>query len=129
MARTEEGLRNEALRAALVEALHGSSTKLEELLARLGALPTSRPNLTLAAAFGTEVTQLSGPVERLLLKLGAEDAAPDTPRAFLPVAAAHAWTALLREGKLKHPAQAWSALAELAGDERSPVRLGRWTRS
>ncbi len=124
MARTEEGLRNEALRSALAEALHGSSSKLEELLSRHGALPTSRPNLSLAAAFGTEVTQLRGPVERLLLKLGADDAAPDTPRAFLPVAAAHAWTALLREGKLKHTAQAWSALAELAGDERAPVRLG-----
>jgi hypothetical protein len=124
MARTDEGLRNEALRVALAEALHGSSTRLEELLGRHGALPSSRPNLTLAAAFGVEVTQLTGPVERLLLKLGAEDAAPDQPQAFLPVAAAHAWTALLREGKLKHPAQAWAALAELAADERAPVRLG-----
>lgn len=135
MARTDEGLRNEALRVALTEALHGSSSRLEELLARHGALPSSRPNLTLAAAFGVEVTLLVGPVEaggaareqnaaKLLLKLGAEDAAPDTPQAFLPVAAAHAWTALLREGKLKHTGQAWSALAELAADERAPVRLG-----
>src|SRR3954453_7437737 len=124
MARTDEGLRNEALRSALTEALHGSSTRLEDLLARYGASPSSRPSLTLATAFGVEVAQLEGPVERLLIKLGAEDAAPDQPRAFLPVAAAHAWTALLREGKLKHTAQAWSALAELAADERAPIRLG-----
>ncbi|MFT3923015.1 MAG: hypothetical protein QM778_10805 [Myxococcales bacterium] len=124
MARTEEGLRNEALRVALANALQGSSQRLEDLLARHGALPSARPNLTLAAAFGVEVAQLTNPAERLLLKLGGNDAAPDTPEAFLPVAAAHGWTALLREGKLKHTAQAWAALAELAADERAPVRIG-----
>jgi hypothetical protein len=37
MARAEEGLKSEALRAALDEALSGQRKKLEELLARHGA--------------------------------------------------------------------------------------------
>ena len=59
---------------------------------------------------------------RLLSRLAADDAAPDTPRVFLPIAAAHGWAGLLRADRA--PPVAWAALAALAGDERTPVRLG-----
>jgi hypothetical protein len=120
MAKTGEGLKSEALLAALQEALRGSSTRLEDLLARHGG--AGRPNLKLAAAFGAEVAALPGPLAPLLSRLGADDAAPDDPRVFLPVAAAHGWTHRLREGREGEPA--WDALRELAADERGPVRVG-----
>ncbi len=122
MARSDQGLKSEALRLALQDALRGLPERLEELLARHGAASSLRPNLTLAAAFGTEIAGLEGRVDQLLLRLGAEDAAPDDARAFLPVAAAHGWAGRLREGK--DEAAAWHALHELAADERAPVRLG-----
>jgi hypothetical protein len=65
---------------------------------------------------------LPGTVARLLTRLGADDAAPDTARVFLPIAAAHGWVGRLR-AELDVEA-AWAALAELAADERAPVRLG-----
>ncbi|HEX5658189.1 MAG TPA: hypothetical protein VFX59_13385, partial [Polyangiales bacterium] len=120
MSKTGDGLKSEALLAALQEALRGSSTRLEDLLARHGGV--GRPNVKLAAAFGAEVATLPGPLAPLLHKLGGEDAAPDDARVFLPVAAAHGWTHRLREG-LEVEA-AWSALVELAADERGPVRVG-----
>lgn len=120
MSRTGEGLKSEALLAALQEALQGSSTRLEDLLARHGG--AGRPNLKLAAAFGAEVAGLPGTLAPLLQRLGADDAAPDDPRVFLPVAAAHGFTHRLREGREGEPA--WRALMELAADERGPVRVG-----
>lgn len=122
MARTDQGLKSEALRQALQDALRGNSERLEELLARHGAASSPRPNLTLAAAFGTEVACMEGRIDKLLTHLGAEDAAPDDARSFLPIAAAHGWTARLREGR--DEGAAWSALHELAADERAPVRIG-----
>ncbi|HSS39568.1 MAG TPA: hypothetical protein VLT58_12435 [Polyangia bacterium] len=41
---------------------------------------------------------------------------------FLPVAAAHGWAALLQAGREQE--RAWTALAVLAADERTHVRLG-----
>ncbi len=120
MATTGEGLKSEALLAALQEALRGSSTRLEDLLARHGGY--SSPNLKLAAAFGAEVATLPGTLAPLLTHLGADIAAPDEARVFLPVAAAHGWTHRLREGR--EVEAAWHALMELAADERGPVRVG-----
>jgi hypothetical protein len=117
----QEGLRNEALQAALTAALAGRTAALEQLLARHGGYG-SRPNLRLAAAFGAEVGALPGTVARLLDHLGANDAAPDKPEVFLPVAAAHGWAARLAAGR--EVGTAWAALAGLAGDERAPVRIG-----
>jgi hypothetical protein len=120
MSKSGEGLKSEALLAALQEALRGSSTRLEDLLARHGGV--GRPNVKLAAAFGAEVATLPGSLAPLLQRLGRDDAAPDDPRVFLPVAAAHGWMHRLREG---HEVEsAWSALMELAADERGPVRVG-----
>lgn len=122
MARSDEGLKSEALRTALTEALSGRTTRLEELLARHGAMPSPKPNLKLAQAFGAELATVEGDVKRLLRKLGADDAAPDTAQVFLPIAAAHGWAGRIREQRDEQAA--WSALEELCADERSPVRIG-----
>jgi hypothetical protein len=91
-------------------------------MCRYGGGNDARPNLRLAAAFGTEMAALPGTVGRLLSRLGADDAAPDTSQVFLPIAAAYGWVGRLRAGL--EVDQAWAALAELAADERVPVRLG-----
>src|SRR5450432_868190 len=116
-----EGLRSEPLRAALRAALAGKTTALEQLLTRYGGGPDPRPNLKLATAFGDEMATLEGSPARLLTRLAADDAAPDTREVFLPMAAAHGWVGRLR-GR-RDEAAAWTALLELAGDERAPVRM------
>ena len=121
-ASTNEGLKSEALRAALRAALAGRPADLEDLMCRHGGGNAARANLRLAAAFGAEMAALPGTVGQLLSRLGADDAAPDTPQVFLPIAAAHGWVGRLRAGL--DIDQAWTALAELAADERAPVRLG-----
>lgn len=110
------------MRAALTAALAGKAGPLEDLLCRHGDGHAARPNLRLAAAFGAEMTALPGNPSRLLDRLGANDGAPDTPEVFLPIAAAHGWVGRLRADRDVEPA--WAALAVLAGDERTPVRLG-----
>jgi hypothetical protein len=119
---SELGFQSESLRAALRAAVAGRPAELERLLAHMGAVLTGKLNVKLAAAFGAEVAGLSPAVLPLLRRLGADDAAPDTDRAFLPIAAAHGWAARARAGR--DTDEAWSALAELAADERAPVRLG-----
>lgn len=125
-----EGLRSEALQAALRAALAGRSSALADLLARHGGAQSGRPNLKLAAAFGAELAGHPGPAARQLLQeLGASDADPETAYVFLPIVAAHGWVALLdheesRAGEGHVAAVAWDALRELAADERTPVRLG-----
>jgi hypothetical protein len=120
-----EGLRSEPLRAALREALAGRTAVLEQLFVRYGGGPDARPNLKLAIAFGDEMAAFedhrAASAARLLARLAADDAAPDTPPVFLPMAAAHGWVGRLR-GR-RDEALAWAALLELAGDERAPVRL------
>jgi hypothetical protein len=88
----------------------------------MGAVLSAKPNLKLALAFGVEMAGLSGQAAPLLERLGADDAAPDTARAFLPIAAAHGWAGRIRAGR--EVERAYLALAELAADERAPVRLG-----
>lgn len=117
-----EGLRSEPLRAALAAALAGRPEPLEDLLRRHGDGHGARPNLRLAEAFGAELEQAPPSASRLLEHLGANDGAPDTPDVFFPIAAAHGWVAFLRAGR--DAGAAWAALATLAGDERTPVRLG-----
>jgi hypothetical protein len=118
----DEGLKSEALQVALKKALHRQTDALEDLLCRHGGGADQRPNLRLAAAFGVEMAALPQPPLELLAALGEDDADPETPRVFLPIAAAHGWAALVRTGK--HAEVAWAALGVLAGDERAPVRVG-----
>jgi hypothetical protein len=122
MARADEGLKSELLKSALDEALAGKPARLEDLLERFGGMPSPKPNLKLAQAFGAELANLPGEVTRLLARLAREDCAPDRARIFLPIAAAHGYAARARAGR--EVAAAWSALLELAGDERGPVRVG-----
>jgi hypothetical protein len=119
--RTQEGLKSEALRAALETALAGRPLPLEHLLAQHGGVP-GKVNVKLAAAFANEIARRPGTLAPLLTRMAAETAAPDDPRAFLPVAAAHGWAQRLQEGREVEPA--WLALLELSADERSPVRVG-----
>ena len=122
MTRTEEGLKSDALRGALQTALRGDVSLLADLLVRYGGLRGMEPNLKLAAAFGAEVASMPGPVGALLTKLADGDAAAESPRVFLPIAAAHGWTQRVRDGQ--DIEAGWRALQELAADERAPVRLG-----
>jgi hypothetical protein len=92
------------------------------LLCRHGGGADPRPNFRLAAAFGVEIAALPHPPLKLLARMSEDDADPETPRVFLSIAAAHGWAALVRADK--HASEAWAALGLLAGDERSPVRLG-----
>ena len=122
MARADEGLKSDALRAALDEALAGDPRRLEALLARHGSMPSPRPNLKLAQAFGAELAQREGKVAALLTRLGAHDAAPDTAEVFLPIAAAHGWAGRVREER--DVEAGFAALEALCADERGPVRVG-----
>ncbi len=122
MARPNEGLRSDTLQLALREALAGKPQRLEQALMKQSRIPSPRPNLELAAAFGAELVALPGVVAPLLTRLGAYDAAPDDPHVFLPVVAAHGWAARVRGGRELEPA--WTALMLLAADERGPVRIG-----
>lgn len=117
-----EGFQSEGLRDALKDALAGRPAELERLLARNGDVLTPKPNTRLAAAFGVEMASFTGAAAPLLRRLASEDAAPDTDRAFLPIAAAHGWAGRLRAHRDLE--EAWAALAELAADERAPVRAG-----
>lgn len=120
--RSAEGFRSEELRGALAEALAGRTARLETLLATAGLVRGARPSLGLAAAFGAEVANLPGKLAPLLTRLASDDAAPDSPRVYLPIVAAHGWAARLRAGLEVEPA--WAALAELAADPRGAVRIG-----
>jgi hypothetical protein len=122
----DDGLRNEALRTALTNALGGRPAALQDLLARLGRGDSPRPNLRLAAAFGAELAAspvAPDAVARLLALLGDSDADAEKPGIFLPVAAAHGWVAMINKGG-GDLERAWAALAELAADARTPIRLG-----
>jgi hypothetical protein len=117
----EEGLRSEALREALGAALAGKIDRLEDLLCRYGGGADPRPNLRLAAAFGAEIGTRGATGVALLAHLAGDDADPETPRVFLPIAAVYGYAAHLRDRALAR--EAWTALGALAGDERAPVRL------
>lgn len=116
-----------ALQRAFKSAAGGDARALDDLLTRYGGLP-GRPNAKLAAAFAAEVAAHPGSASaRLLARLANDDADADTQRAFLPIAAAYGFCAYLT-GDARHKSAdvetAWIAIAQLAVDERLPVRLG-----
>lgn len=137
-----DGLRSEALQAALRAALAGRPAALADLLARHGGAQSGRPNLRLAVAFGAELaTHPPRAARSLLQELGADDAPADSAHVFLPIVAAYGWTALLDRQESRSGDRgdrggdagdrgddstmaAWDALRELAADERTPVRIG-----
>jgi hypothetical protein len=106
----------------LQTALRGDGSLLKDLLVRYGGYRGTEPSLKLAAAFGSEVARMPGPVGALLTNLADEDAPAESPRVFLPIAAAHGWAQRVRAGQDVEPG--WRALQELAADDRTPVRLG-----
>src|SRR5438270_813463 len=89
MARTDDGLRSEALRAALAGALAGNAGPLFALLARHGGAGTgARPNPRLAAATVVEVfadrqarAALGAPAGWLAYLAALMDAIAEAPRA------------------------------------------------
>lgn len=124
--RREGGLESEELLRALDEALAGQPARLVTALMRHSGMPGPDPNLLLAAAFGdTLATRDRAAALGLLAGFAADDAAPDQPRVFLPMVAAYGCIGLLRDGR-RRPSderECWARLAELASDERAPVRL------
>lgn len=115
-------IRNEDLRRALDDAAQRKPSRLGDLLARNSGLPGPRPNVAFAEVVGIAIAERPlREADAILAPLAAEDAAPDTSLAFLPIVAAYGYTALIRAKKNERGA--WLALAELAADERTPVRV------
>jgi hypothetical protein len=118
----QKGLKSEAMKVALDKALRGHLDELQELLARHGNMPSPKPNLELAAAFGIEVAAQTRDVTALLSTLAATNAEADTADVFVPIAAAYGWVALTRSSPDNQ--NAWNAVHEFLADERAPVRMG-----
>jgi len=118
----QKGLKSEAMRVALDQALRGRLDDLRELLARHGNMPSPNPNLELAAAFGVEVAGQTRDVTALLTTLAATRSEADTADVFVPIAAAYGWVALTRSSP--DTQAAWNAVHEFLADERTPVRVG-----
>lgn len=116
-----DSIRNDALSTALRAAVGGNRTALEALLIRHSGLPSPLPNLKFAATFGAEIGLLAEAPVRLLTALGEDPNPAESPRSFLPVAAAYGWIALVREAR--EVEVAWAAIFELAADLRRSVRL------
>jgi hypothetical protein len=118
----QKGLKSEALRAALDQALRGRLDDLQRLLARHGGMPSPTPNFELGAAFGAEIAGQKGDVTKVLNILAATRANAEMADVFLPIAAAYGWVALIHTSP-DNPV-AWEALHEFLADDRAPVRLG-----
>jgi hypothetical protein len=116
------GLKSEAIKGALDQALRGRLDELQGLLARHGNMPSPSPNLELAAAFGIEVASQTRDVTRLLTTLAATNTEADTADIFVPIAAGYGWVALTRVSPDNQVA--WNAVHEFLADERTPVRVG-----
>jgi hypothetical protein len=86
--RTAEGLRNEAITAALKEAIGGKPQRLYQQLALASGLPGPRANTGVATAFATECAAIGKPADPLLFQMVTLD--PDvaqggTEHEFLPL--------------------------------------------
>ena len=124
MARTHEGLRSEELREALDAALAGRTDTLDALLARVGGLPSPRPNVRLAAAFGEEAAgRPQKALWPLLRHLAEHPASDEVAEVFLPIAAAFTLVSLAqREGR--EPRELDLMLFTVASDDRVSVIRG-----
>jgi hypothetical protein len=95
------------------------------LLARMGNLPSPRPNLDLAMAIGDELRGRGRAADALVREMGSLDdqhAPGNRPEVFMIYVAAHVYGSRLIAGTDKQGS--WQALSELAGDPRKPVRDG-----
>lgn len=117
-----KGLKSEALKLALEQALRGRLDDLQGLLARHGNMPSPTPNLELAAAFGIEIASQTRDVTALLNTLAATRADAETADVFVPIAAAYGWVALIRSSPDNQAA--WNAVHDFLADERAPVLVG-----
>ncbi len=122
VAPSSKGLKSEAIKGALDKALRGRLDELQALLAHHGNMPSPRPNLELAAAFGVEIASQTRDVTSLLTTLAATNAEADTADIFVPIAAGYGWVALIRESPDSQIA--WAAVHEFLADERAPVCVG-----
>jgi hypothetical protein len=122
VAPSSKGLKSEAIKGALDKALRGRLDELQGLLAHHGNMPSPRPNLELAAAFGVEIASQTRDVTSLLTTLAATNAEADTADIFVPIAAGYGWVALIRESPDNQIA--WDAVHEFLADERAPVCVG-----
>ena len=118
----QKGLKSEAMKVALDQALSGRLDDLRGLLAHHGNMPSPNPNLELAAAFGVEVAAQTRDVTALLTTLAATNSEAETADVFVPIAAAYGWVALARSSPDNQGA--WNAVHEFLADERTPVRMG-----
>jgi len=118
----QKGLKSEAMKVALDQALSGRLDDLRGLLAHHGNMPSPNPNLELAAAFGVEVAAQTRDVTALLTTLAATNSEAETADVFVPIAAAYGWVALARLSPDNQGA--WNAVHEFLADERTPVRMG-----
>jgi hypothetical protein len=119
-----EGLRNDALLAALKDALAGRPQKLHAQLEILSGLPGTRVNTALASAFATECARAGAPADRVAFEMArlAPDVAPGgSPREFLPVCGVLALAARAAlEPELR--AEVLAHLHDAAEDPRFRVR-------
>lgn len=86
--RTAEGLRNEAMAAALREAVSGKRDRLYGMLAVASGLPGARANMALAQGFAQECVTIGPPADRLafaMAGLSADEAPGASPYEFLPM--------------------------------------------
>ncbi len=86
--KTADGLKNEAIIAALDEAIGGKHDRLYKQLAIASGLPGTRMNVLLAQGFATECARRGKVTDKLLFHLATLDAelAPGaTPMEFFPV--------------------------------------------
>ena len=120
---TTNALKSEELKRAIDDAAKRKPQRLTDLLLRFSGLPGPKPNLTLAEAVGEAVAKLPlAQAKMILAPLAADVSAPDSAGPFLCIVAAWGHAALIR-GRTNEAAS-WLALAELAADERMPVRVG-----
>jgi hypothetical protein len=123
-----EGVRSEALQKALSKALESDDRHFFALLARMGNLPSPRPNLDLAMALGDELRARGRAADALVREMGSLDdghAPGNRPEVFMLFVAGHVYGSRLLHGEDKQGS--WRALSELAGDARKPVRDGAIT--
>ena len=117
---SNEGLGSVELKQKLTQAIAGKPSELAFWLSRFGGMPSTRPNLALAAGFGAEAASYGDKALKVLGVLAGNVAPPDTADVFLPIAAAYGYAALIRWKIAVRPS--WQAIFALAADERSPVQ-------